>query len=149
MTHVPPEVRELSLEDGTVRLHSSGQLVWEVPVAEVRVIGEYTNESGPWGDDWFVVFVGNEGNWFEASTDATNVESVLWRLSVGLHAPITLGLANSTSFRSQILWPPSLRGEQLLLFLPMRLRNRLLRAVLPRRVKLALTEAALNAINAN
>lgn len=49
-------------------------------VAHVRVVGEYTNEKGQWGDDWFVLFVGSEGNWFEAPADVKNVEAVLGQL---------------------------------------------------------------------
>jgi hypothetical protein len=147
MTHAPAEVLTLSLEGDSIRLHTSGQLVWEVPVDEVRVIGEYTNQSGPWGDDWFVLFVGRDGNWFEVPTDVATLTSVLRDLSDRLHTPITLGLANSASFRSSILWPPSLSGQQLLSFRPMRLRNWLLRAFAPRRVEFTLTKVVLDALS--
>jgi hypothetical protein len=145
MKHAPPEVRELSLEEDAVRLHAAGRLVWEVPVVEVRVIGEYTTEAGPWADDYFVLFVGKDGNWFEAPIEAVNLESVLGKLSERLKSPITLGLANSTSLRSHILWPPSLRGQELLSFRPARLRNWLLR-IFVQRVEYSLTQVVRDAL---
>jgi hypothetical protein len=146
MSEVTSDVPSLSLEDDRVQLRRSGELVWEVPVSEVRVIGEYTTEGGPWADDWFVLLVGKDGNWFEAPADVHNLGVVLTGLGERLQAPIAVALANSTSFRSRILWPPSLQGQQLLDFRPRRFRNWLLRLTRLRRTEYALTKAVVDTL---
>ena len=92
----------------------AGRLLWQVPVSQIGVIGEYTNEGGPWGDDWFVVFVRQDGNWFEAPADLLHVEAVLKVLGDELQSSLDLALANSTTFKSRVIWPLSLKGQPLL-----------------------------------
>ncbi|MBC7892737.1 MAG: hypothetical protein H7Y12_11025, partial [Sphingobacteriaceae bacterium] len=40
-----------------------GELLLSIDMNEVVVIGEYTNDAGPWRDDWFLVFVTKSGSW--------------------------------------------------------------------------------------
>ena len=55
MNH-PDYSGELRCSAGLITYHSAGA-DWSVPVADVRLIGEYTNSDGPYLDDYFMVFL--------------------------------------------------------------------------------------------
>ena len=145
MTDPVQRTESLSLEGGSIRRYAGGELAWEMPLSNLRVIGEYTTESGPAFDDWFVVFVDVDANWCEVPAYVSNVAVVLREVGEALGAPLTFGLANSASFRSNILWPLTLRGQKLLSFRPRKVRNWLFRAFAPRRIEMSLTQAVLDA----
>jgi hypothetical protein len=46
----------LSVE-GETSPSREGEHHWEVPVNSIVAIGEFTNQSGPVADDWFVCFI--------------------------------------------------------------------------------------------
>jgi hypothetical protein len=138
-------VPELTLHGDVIRLHKSGEQIWQVPISEVRAIGEYTNQNGPWSDDWFIVFVGDAGNWFEVPANAPSVQPTLATLGDRLHTPLALTLTRSASFASTILWPPHLGGQEFLTFRRAR-RGHWFRRVFT--VQLELTKPVLDAINA-
>ena len=109
-----------------------GEALWTVPLNSIAAIGEATNQSGPWADDWFICFVTRpEGRCYEAPLYASGVEAVLDTLARRLGAPIQLDLANSADFKSCAIWPPTLRGAQLFEFSapdPVSWRARILKA---------------------
>ncbi len=115
--------RDTAHESGTLRF--DGRLItyesrhlgsFSLPMADVAVIGEYTTQDGPFFDDWFLVFVRRDGEWFEASMYGEGPEEVRDGLSKSLRAEIHLGLAASTDFASRVLWPPGLLGQPLFEF---------------------------------
>ncbi|MFA5193828.1 MAG: hypothetical protein WC740_24220 [Verrucomicrobiia bacterium] len=60
---------------------------WSVPIAEIRIIGEYTNTDGPYIDDYFFVFLtAPEGGWHQASFYAKGSDETLAALSRSLGA---------------------------------------------------------------
>ena len=140
MTSPPPEPQSLSFEDAVVHFRSAGPVSWQVPLSAIRVIGEYTNESGPMGDDWFVVFVQSDGKWYEVPTDAPNVAAVLTAIGKELGEPLSVSLANSTSFQSRVLWPSALREQPLLSFRKVPHQNWIFWAIGVKNVCLELTE---------
>jgi hypothetical protein len=94
---------------------------WELPVSEVSVIGEYTNEDGPFADDYFLVFLSrNESGWFEGSFYGEGRDEIVQELSSRLGSAISLELSHSTTFTSRILWPEQMTGEALFDFRPKR-----------------------------
>lgn len=90
---------------------------WQLSLSDIVCIGEYTNESGPYGDDYFLAFVTKECDaWYEASIFAEGYDIFLGKISVALSEEIKPSLANSTSFKSRILWPKHLLGQEMFEF---------------------------------
>lgn len=109
---------EIALVGGAIVYRISGA-GWTVNLSDVRIIGEYTTESGPFVDDYFLVFLtAEQSGWYEASLYATGLESFLTEVGVALGAPIRLGLCSSTAWRTRVVWPPTVEGEPLLLTVP-------------------------------
>lgn len=88
-----------------------------LPWREITLIGYATNDSGPWGYDWFLVFADGAGTQYHvALADA-------WPGAEDLHAHVVtlpgvvLGekgcLVNSTDNDSVVVWPPERAGEPL------------------------------------
>ena len=107
----------LSLEGDVLRYQGSREPSWSLPVSQLAVVGEYTNQSDPWGDDWFLVFVCQESSeFFLAPAWAEGVHVIREHLGEMLGAAIPASLANSADFKSIVLWPPSLAGSALMTF---------------------------------
>jgi hypothetical protein len=109
---------ELRCSGDVIAYHSAAG-DWSVPVAEVRLIGEYTNFDGPHLDDYFFVFLtAPEGGWHEASFYAKGRDEALAGLSRSIGAPLQCGLCNSTQYKTRIMWPPQLKDQELMEVLP-------------------------------
>jgi hypothetical protein len=102
--------------DADVIRYSSREGGWELRIADVGVIGEATNGSGPWGIDYFLCFATGPDLWFEASFYADGRDEFLRALGHALGNPVELGLCSSVDLASRILWPPSLAGEPMFQF---------------------------------
>ena len=90
-----------------------------MPAVKVRAIGEYTTATGPFLDDYFIVFVTDESDrWYEASFYADDRDLFLSALSKLLGDEINPGLCNSTNWKTRVLWPKRLEGEELFIFIP-------------------------------
>ena len=90
---------------------------WEISVPDISFIGEYTNENGPFADDWFLVFVENQERiWKEASMYSDGRQEVLAELGSRLGVKLISDLTTSTSFKSRIMWPADRVGEDLFEF---------------------------------
>ncbi len=106
---------------------------WRVPIADIRIIGEFTSDHGPVVDDYFFVFVARE-EYFEASFYADGRDEFLTELGQRLNHALSPGLCDSTQLASRILWPARLEGHPLFSLVPEqpsgtvlgRLRQRLL-----------------------
>lgn len=113
------------LKSGRLRLtgdeicYTSGDYgTWSFPAKDLRVLGEYTNDQGPFLDDWFMVFVttGKDG-WYEASSYSDGIEEFLTQLTAHLKThPLRCELAASADYASRILWPGPLNGQPLFEF---------------------------------
>jgi len=107
------------IADGVISYRSEVYGSWKLPVSDVSVIGEYTNEDGPFADDYFLVFVtGDDSGWFEGSFYGDRRDELLQELSALLGSEIALELSHSTTFTSRILWPETMRGKALFDFQP-------------------------------
>ena len=100
----------------TLRYETGGIVAWSIDVRAIRVLGEATDESGPFGDDWKLCVVTQPGSWIELSMYADDVNGALDWLESQLGAPVDLRLGNSTSLASRVLWPPELAGRPLFEF---------------------------------
>lgn len=126
----PNDSGRYQIVDGVISYRSEVYNSWELPVSDVTVIGEYTNEDGPFADDYFLVFLSlSESGWFEGSFYGKGRDELLVELSRLLRSEILLGLSHSTTFTSRILWPENLKGETFFDFHPQGLFK--VRQVLP------------------
>ncbi|MHC4528847.1 MAG: hypothetical protein ACYTEX_10065 [Planctomycetota bacterium] len=113
----PPKPLEHSgkiwmVEDNVIHYERPG-FSWELPVTRIRLLGEYTNQDGPYADDYFFVFATGPDRWYEASFYAEGSDSFLNGLSGILGHPLKPTLTNSTDFHSNVLWPAELAGRPL------------------------------------
>src|SRR5262245_31474857 len=90
---------------------------WQLPVSQVKVIGEHTDDHGPYADDYHFVFL-SASNLYEASFYADGRDSFLAGLSDLLQFEISCGLTNSTDFRSRVMWPEDIAGQPFFDFVP-------------------------------
>lgn len=101
----------LWIENGLIRNRSSFFGNWDLPVSSLRLVGEATNEDGPGLDDWMLILVTQDGEWFTASFYATIGNEFMDRLGELLGAQLSSGLAQSATFNSRVLWPTQLEGR--------------------------------------
>jgi hypothetical protein len=80
-------------------------------LSDIRIIGECTNQDGPFADDYFLCFVTAPNLWYEASFYAAGRDEFLAALGERLGVPLQLALQASTDFASRILWPADLAGQ--------------------------------------
>ena len=110
---------EISLSDGSIRYCGASESSWELPLSDLAVIGEYTNQSGPVIDDWFLVFVSRiSEQYLLAPVYAAGVDSLRASLGTMLNTSLATSLANSADLKSIVLWPPQLAGSDLMQFPP-------------------------------
>src|SRR5207249_8460490 len=109
------------LADAEVHYASQDYGSWSFPVADLRVFGELTTDHGPYIDAWFMAFVtSSAGGWYEASVYAEEADDFRKQLAAALGADSLYSeLFASTQFDSRIIWPQSLRGQQLFRFTPL------------------------------
>ncbi len=90
---------------------------WSLNLGEIRLIAEETIEA--LGDDWFIHFaVGSE--WRVCPVYAAGFLEEVWQRLRERFGCDDLRLSNSISFKSRILWPPSLRDRPLFDYEPER-----------------------------
>jgi len=87
---------------------------WSLAFEDIAAVGECTNELGPFADDYFICFVHRDGlRWSECSFYAEGRDELLVHLAQHFGTSFEYGLCNSTTFRSRVMWPPSLCEEPL------------------------------------
>ncbi len=103
----------LALHGGVLSYELEGRRVWELPAQEIAVVGAWTTSAGPFIDDYFLVLVRGDGMVYEAPMYADGRDDVLVALGAVLGGEIRPGLANSTTWRAEVVWPPALVGTPL------------------------------------
>jgi hypothetical protein len=104
----------LSCDAGQIHYLSATYGSWSIPLDSIRVVGEFTNSDGPYLDDYFLVFASDSRDkWWEASYYAEGRAAVLSTLEPKFSGLSQLGLSNSTSFNSRVLWPAKHHGKPL------------------------------------
>ena len=113
----PNDSGRLVCKDGFIRYSSGCYGTWELPITDIRIIGECTNENGPDLDDYFFVFLtASRSEWWEASFYTDDREVFFATLAPSFHEIAPLGLVGSTTFNSRVLWPPKHHGRELFKF---------------------------------
>jgi hypothetical protein len=101
------------IKDETIIWDSNEGLLSQIPIKDIKVIGEYTTSAGPSIDDWFFVFVLNSDSIKEVSAYATGTQEMLRQVGQRLNTELSGQLANSANWKSNVLWPTSLFGQEL------------------------------------
>lgn len=101
--------------DDNIMCSISESNVETIPITDVAIVGEFTNEDGPFAEDHFIVFVSSDGRviytpLYDLPTD------FLERLESLVRGHIQTRLNFQTTFRSRVLWPSESEGEELLSF---------------------------------
>lgn len=104
------ESGRILLDGDVIRYRSAVHGDWDLPVSDVRILGEATDPCGPFADDYFFCFATGPDAWREASFYAEGREPFLRALGVKLGSTLEVGLCNVADFASRVLWPPSLVG---------------------------------------
>ena len=104
-------INRIELNAGVISYTSAPQASWTLRVEDLRVLGEATNEDGPFADDYFICFGLNSTTWLEASFYSEGMQEFLIDLQAYLSASFMLNLQGSTSFDNVILWPEHLAGQ--------------------------------------
>jgi hypothetical protein len=100
---------------GTIRLDQDCVLYqlpnagWRLPVSEIKIIGEHTDDQGPTVDDYFLVFL-TASDLYEVSFYAEGVNGFLRELSDRLETTLSCELGNSTTYKSRVMWPADMEG---------------------------------------
>ena len=102
--------------DGQVLRYVAGEESFDLSIADIALLGEYTTTGGPAACDYFLVFVTSSGARYDASFYAAGRDTALAGLSSSWQSPVTLQLAASTSLSSNIVWPSSQAGQPLFEF---------------------------------
>jgi hypothetical protein len=89
---------------------------WKIPINKIKIIAEYTNQDGPFFDDYFLVFAISSEEQLTASFYAEGRGAVLVELGKILNVELKFSLLNSADFKSCVMWPPDLSGEEFLEF---------------------------------
>lgn len=96
---------QIEFDRDVIRYSSKTYPSWTIRLGDVRLIGEATNQDGPFADDYFLCFATNSERWYEASFYAENRDDFLATLGARLGTEFRLELSFSTDFSSRILWP--------------------------------------------
>jgi len=112
--HSTHDVRpRLSCDGICIRYELPGGGAHEIAVTDLTCLAEYNNTSGPWGDDYFLVFAVRGGLYYEISLYSDGRDKALQTLGETLGCELELGLVQSTSLATRIIWPKELEGHPL------------------------------------
>src|SRR4051794_26017651 len=70
----------IELDGDRIRYRSAVYGTWDLQVADVRIVGETTNQDGPGVDDYFLCFATGLRMWYEASFYAAGRDELLSKL---------------------------------------------------------------------
>ncbi|MBL4587303.1 MAG: hypothetical protein JKX84_09655 [Flavobacteriales bacterium] len=102
----------IDLKDDKVIRTFRGEVLAEILVSEIKVIGEFTTADGPYIDDWFITIM-TKDHWYELPMYAIGMDEVLTELSRKLNAPLQTKFVNSTEWKTRVMYPVKLEGKAL------------------------------------
>ncbi|MEJ6980333.1 hypothetical protein WG906_07720 [Pedobacter sp. P351] len=85
----------------------------EVEIASISAIGEYTTVHALHRNEWFIVFILNQKEALQISAYAQGMQEVLEKLSEILSSEIAGKLAMASDFKSNVIYPEQLAGQEL------------------------------------
>jgi len=112
MTDQEKEYGSIKLDNSRIVWIRGGEEFAEIIISEIRVIGEFTNANGPHLDDWFLSIITTE-YWHEIPIDVVGIEQLLIDLGHKLNSSLKLELANSTEWKTRIMYPEEYLNKDL------------------------------------
>lgn len=110
----------IKLDANTIVCENNSELL-KISINDLELIGEYTNEDGPYLNDWFFVFiVAPKHEQYHVSMYSEGRDDFLSALSQHLNYQLETSLFNSAHLNSNIIWPECLEGKKLYRFEPVR-----------------------------
>lgn len=107
----------LSFDGIRIVYESEEYEAFTVNLSDIVLIGEFTNDLGPFVDDWFLVFMHRSGEvTYTASMYAQGAARVREELARALDIDMELMLHTSTDYSSRVLWPNALAGKSIYTF---------------------------------
>jgi hypothetical protein len=88
-------------------------IIEQIPIKDIKIIGEFTTSKGPIQDDWFFVFILSKNDIRQISAYATGTEEMLKQVGQQINADIYGQLASSADWKTNTLWPTGFRGQEL------------------------------------
>ena len=101
------------VENGKVVWEYNTKRIVEVPIDQIKLIAEYTNDWGPWWDDWYLVIYNRQSQYFEISMYAEGHTEMMTHLGESLGIELSIKLINSADWKSNILYPEQFNGKEL------------------------------------
>ena len=99
-----------------VRYVQDGQVLWEMALEDIVLVGESTNSGGPGGRDHTYCIINSSGTWFDASVHAEGVTDAMAALGKALDTKLAFTLTASRAFQSRVFWPPHFAGKPMFTF---------------------------------
>lgn len=94
--------------DKVIRLSKDNQIIWEIPLEALLIVGEATN-AGP--RDHSYCFVDDAGTWLDAPVNSIGAVDAMTSLSKVLGVNLLFTLGTSDPFKSRVIWPDDLAGK--------------------------------------
>ncbi len=85
---------------------------WRVPLASIRVLGEFRDVNEEHGH-FLAVVIDDSGAWLQAPCNAIGMDQLLAELSKRWRTQLKLELAHTSSAQSRVIWPPQRVGAEL------------------------------------
>ena len=108
---------QLRVDGDQIEHAAPGGESWRIPIADVRVIGEFLSRQNRGREHHFLVFMTGE-EWFKAPYDAEGRDSFLAELGRRLDYELRPDLFEATTFSSRVLWPGYLEGRPVFELIP-------------------------------
>jgi hypothetical protein len=105
---------------GTVVFHLGDNGDVTVLLDSIVLVGEFTTEDGPFGEDHLLSVWLNDRRTLEIPINSPGVTALLDQLSAKTGTLIKTSLVAESSFASRVLFPPESEGQELFVFQPAR-----------------------------
>lgn len=99
-------------DESVILIDLRGPEEFVFPLSDVKVVGESTNQNGPYTEDWFLCLC-RESDWMEIPVESIDFSLIMEALASLLGFEPKLSLGSSTDFKSRVLWPRSLENTPL------------------------------------
>ena len=104
---------KICIDNGQIILTEGGKVIVQIPVCNLKLIGKYMTANGPFSDDWVIVFMNSKDDWKQISEYTPGMQEVLSAIGAQLNAKIVCSLFASTSWKTNIIWPESIAGQEM------------------------------------
>jgi hypothetical protein len=102
----------VELQDDKVVWTINGQPMYQIPVSDIKIIGEFTTSDGPFLDDWFLTIITHDA-WLEIPMHVNGMGQCITDLEKKLKTSLNYQLANSASWKTRIMFPDGAKDQEL------------------------------------